>query len=679
MKQIIQSTLITLLLLQATASLNAQQTFLTAVPSEGSLSTFIPSDTYIQPKGGWASNFQNNASEGPIALSYDRDMTTLYHSSWNNTVFPVTLDYYFADTVEQIDYLVYYPRSSGNNGNFKTVEVWYAANGQPLTKYGDFDFQGEGVPRTVTFEPALVRPDTIRFVVKSGAGDNSTGFASCAEMEFYRENSNKFDYSAIFTDETCSALKPGITLDDINAINTGFYKKLASDIYHGFYDPEFRVQEYRAWQHPNKQAAINKTAQYSLRDNPTGIYVSQGEDLVVFVGDTHEQGISLLTQDLPTGGFDSRSYPLKRGLNKIRIAAKGLIYIQYYDDSGADAPRIKINFVTGAVNGYFDSQKHQASDWSRLINNAVATDFDVLGEFAHLTFPVANFKKLTDGKAYIDNWDQLVVYEHEFMGLYKYPELKFKNRMYCHADHNPQAAYMYATSYRTGYSPGTWNELTSQNWHHGSVVWGPAHEIGHVNQIRPGMKWLGMTEVSNNIYSLHVQTSFGNTSRLVTDGVYSSAFNKYEGKNIAHQNFGYVGKNDDGKDEWKSDLFEQLVPFWQLKLYLHDVLGKTDFYPDLLHYYMVNPDPTEPATDGRYQLYFVRIACEIAQLDLTEFFGKWGFLTPINKTITDYGTGEFVITQQQIDDLKAEITAKNYPKPPRDFSRITDSNKDTYK
>ncbi|MDR2683468.1 MAG: M60 family metallopeptidase [Dysgonamonadaceae bacterium] len=640
----------------------AQESFLNLVPTTHALVASIPDDSRVVPARGTASNAQSG--EG-ITRAYDGDMTTLYHSSWSNTTFPVTLNFMFDRTVSRIDYLVYYPRTSGSNGNIKAFELWYSLrdDGRAMQKYGDFDWDGRGQPSLLAFDSPLLKPDTIRFVVKSGVNN----FVSCAEMEFY-ESKAQLDLSSltnIFADPLCSELNPGITAAEIAALPNPFFRQLASDLLSGVHDKEFRIQEFRAWVYPDKKAAQNKTWAYSLRDNPAGIYVSQGEDLIVLVGDTHGQSLSLLTTDLTTGGFGTqKSYILKQGLNKIRMTANGLVYVQYYNDLGASAPKVKIHFATGAVNGYFDSQKHQSSDWSRLLNRAVAPDFDVLGQFIHLTFPVANFKKnLTDGKAYIDNWDQLVRYEHEFMGLYKYPGQMYTNRVYGHADYNPDASFMYASSYHTGYSPGTWNEMTSPNWHKTSV-WGPAHEVGHVNQVRPDVEWLGMTEVTNNIYSLHVQTSFGNPSRLQTDGTYAKAFAAMK-PGVAHQDV---------------DIWYQLVPFWQLKLYLHDVLGKEDFYKDLFYYFMTHPSPTEPATDGRYQLNFVRKACDIAQLDLTEFFDYWGFLTPVDKMIADYSDPvPFIVTQAQIDALKAEIAAKNYPKPPKNFTGITDSNKDIYK
>jgi cobalamin-dependent methionine synthase I len=95
-----------------------------------------------------------------------------------------------------------------------------------------------------------------------------------------------------------------------------------------------------------------------------------------------------------------------------------------------------------------------------------------------------------------------------------------------------------------------------------------------------------------------------------------------------------------------------------------DVLGKKDFYKYIYEQLRLQPDvDTRETTDGYYQLNFVKLACVSAQLDLTEFFEAWGFLTPINRPLTDYNTAQFTITQQQIDQVKAEIVSENYPKP----------------
>lgn len=38
--------------------------------------------------------------------------------------------------------------------------------------------------------------------------------------------------------------------------------------------------------------------------------------------------------------------------------------------------------------------------------------------------------------------------------------------------------------------------------------WGITHELGHVNQVRPGFKWVSTSEVTNNMYSAWVQYTF---------------------------------------------------------------------------------------------------------------------------------------------------------------------------
>ena len=628
----------------------------------------IKDDIKVPVSSGKASSFQSGEN---IEKSFDGDFSTLYHSNWDNTApdyFPITLDYFF-ENQESIDYFIYYPRTDGYNGRFKEVEIWIKTEDNPTcVKIMDYDFKGSSIPTRVVFEKPVEKPLCIRFVVKSGTGDGQ-GFASCAEMEFYRRNPDNFDALTIFSDITCSELRPGITLTDIEKIPVSLYRNIALYLYNGNYPKEFRIQEYKAWPHPDDWAKVNKTSTYSLLDNPTGISVSQGEDLVVFVGETKGYSLSIKVQDLnkPNGdGYNNASfYSLAEGMNKLKMKNKGLVYVFYHTPDYKIASPVKIHFATGQINGYYDSQKHRPSDWTRLLNAATDSYFDVLGEYAHLTFPTEDFKTYAanNGPDLIAAYDDLVRLEQEFIGLMKYNRHPV-NRAYFHVVYT---SYMYATSYRTCYHVSTSNTILKVSALK-SEPWGPAHELGHINQTRPGFKWLGMTEVSNNVYSLYVQTQWGNPSRLEAEEM-GRFNNRYE---KAYYNSFVNHMPHPGED----DVFCKLVSLWQLQLYLADACGYTDFYKDFHEQIRINPDKP---TAGEQQLEFVKTVCEVAEKDLTDFFIKWGYLTPFDGEIDDYGKGRLTITQHQIDEIVAFIKSKNYPSVTDKIEYICDSNKQYFK
>ncbi len=630
----------------------------------GSSKDDIKDDIKVTVKGGKASSYQGGEE---IEKSFDNDYSTKYHSNWTNSganYFPITLEYYF-EGQESIDYLVYHPRTDGHsNGHFKEVEIWVATETEPaLKKRMEFDFKGSGSATRVTFEESLLKPTTVRFVVKSGAGDGQ-GFASCSEMEFYRKNPENFNSSLIFTDQTCSELRPGVDLDDIKEIPNKLYRDIALYLFNGQYPSEFRIQTYKAWPHPDNWARENKTSTLSLLDNPTGIGVSQGEDLIVFVGDTRGYSLSLKVQDLdkPEGdGYNNASfYPLSPGVNKLKPRNKGLGYIFYHTPDYQAAPTVKIHFATGEVNGYFDSQKHNSSDWNRLLNGAVNKHFDVLGKYAHLTFETEALKThaRNSGTQLIDRYDDLVRLEQEFMGLMKYNRPTV-NRAYFHVMYT---SYMYATSYRTAYNASTQSTILNPETLKKSP-WGPSHEMGHTFQTRPGFLWHGMTEVTNNVHSLYVQTQWDNPSRIESEDMgrynnrYEKAFHNSFVNNTPHPGEG--------------DVFCKLVSLWQLQLYFANAKGFTDIYKDL--YERIRTSPNKP-TPGEQQLDFVRAICDITKTDLTRFFTRWGYLSPFDDEIDDYGKRRFTVTQQQVDDLVAEIEAKGYAPMTEVIEYICDAN-----
>ena len=69
----------------------------------------------------------------------------------------------------------------------------------------------------------------------------------------------------------------------------------------------------------------------------------------------------------------------------------------------------------------------------------------------------------------------------------------------------------------------------------------------------------------------------------------------------------------------EEDVFCKLVPFWQIQLYVSNVLGVKDVYKDI--YEDVRNSPNLPK-HGDNQLEFTYLASKAAGLDLTDFFTK---------------------------------------------------------
>ncbi|MCC8145648.1 MAG: M60 family metallopeptidase [Bacteroidales bacterium] len=678
--------LLSALLLSCVFSLNAQEKFLTAVPTISSLTEEIPGNIKIKPQanGTFASSYQSGEE---IAKSFDDNMSTIYHSSWGATTFPVTLQYAFPEN-QDIDYLVYRPRSSGLNGNFKEVDVFYKLRGAAEeVKYGSYDFKGSNDASGVQFSETLKNVEYIKFSVKSGAGDGN-GFASCAEMEFYKRNPQAFNYKDIFTDGSCSEIKPGVTIDDIKAIQPEIFRKLAEDIYYGQYDDEFRIQEYESYIQPEITSAINKTNKYGKRDNPTGIYVTKGENLIVLVPEIDKVNYPTIFIQTTDDRNNGTSIYVEEGINKIVAPHDGLVYVMFYTPTGTEKP-VKINFLSGGVNGYFDIEKHTAEDWEKLIANAPFSHFDMKGKYCLLNFETSAFRSYTKKKGLelLKAYDELVRMEMDFMGLFKYNKV-FPTRMHFQVVYG-EKDFMYATDYFTGYQYGTQNSILdydklmsaefTNSWD-GGVAWGPAHEVGHCNQTRPGLKWLGMTEVTNNIHSQYITTAWGQPSRLNDEFIdgYGNRYNK------AIETIIKAGKPHNDPE---GDVFCKLVPFWQLKLYIHDVLGQDDFYKDIYERVRTTPNLTAGTNgnslDGQYQLDFTKMVCEISGYDFTEFFQDWGFYTPFSAVIEDYAEATVTVTEAGAAATKAAIAAMNLPKPPvpagKNLYEITDKNKMEFK
>lgn len=646
----------------------------------------IEDDIKLRVLSAAASSYQTGEE---IEKSYDGDMNTLYHSKWDNSApdyFPITLQYNFEDKTD-IDYFIYYPRTSVNpNGNFKEVEISVKCRGGDNPGIWKTvirnDFGGLKDAAKIVFPSKQINVESVRFKVISGAGDGQ-GFASCAEMEFYKYNADNFDPFSLFTDRSCSELKPDITDVDIEKCKFVFFKNLAYYMKKGDYPSQSRIMDFKAYPHPTIFSSQNKIAPYSLYDNVTGIYVEPGEELVVMTENLYgRRNIQLMIRDLnvPGGdGFWGQQFTLYEGINKIKPSKGGLVYVAYYERDYQNAPIIKLHFAGGRINGYFDISKHSDADWNRLLDKASYAYFDVIGKYSHLTYPASIFRAVTKGNGVklIGCYDKLVYNEWSLMGLLKYDRIPV-NKMHFIVVYK---GYMYSTSYYTAYSEETLYDIADPDKFSTSACWGPAHEVGHSNQTRPGFKWLGTAEVTNNIFSEYIQTSiFNQPSRLQVEDMrgglpnrYAKAWRDILAPAASHANFGT-----------DSDVFCKLVPFWQLQLYFGKVLGRTPeempdkggFYPEVFEIIRTSPDLP---TAGEQQTEFVYTCSKAAGMNLLDFFTKWGFLTPVDVTINDYGVGRMNVTKERIANIRRKVEALGYPEPEIALEYITDNNYSLYK
>lgn len=592
-------------------------------------------------------------------------------------LFPHELKFTLKGGAERVDYMVYYPRPDGAGGTFGVIdEILVSTHDTPqifVSVAKNIDCGMLGSARTIYFNKTIQNPHTVWVKVGSGKGD----FISCTEMEFYGHSSQAFDTSTLFADDMCTTLKAGISLEEIEACPYPFFKNIALYMYYDCYETDFRIAEFKAWEHPSKAAAKNKTSTYSILDNPTGIYVAKGDKMVTMVGDMYNQSVSLRVVNLNTPGKDgfdtNREYSLKPGVNIHTVEIEGLVYVMYHTNAYQTVKPIKMHFASGKVNGYFDicDEKHnKPEEWFRLLKNASSPYFDALGQYAHITFPVSNLNAVTDPVEWVKFYDNLVYKEQEFMGLKKYDKM-FKNRMYFNVMYND--SYMYSTSYRTSYSIGTIDGLSDLSKLHADP-WGPAHEVGHSNQTRPGLKWTGMTEVTNNILSMYIQRITNGASRLEIKGYYPHAMTTaFTGR--PHIIVGKINEKD------KADVFCQVVPFWQLQLYMAYVLGKDDFYQDLYEAVRLTTSVDDTKKNaGEHQLEFAYLCSKAAGLDLTEFFEKWGFLRKVDLVVKDYGTlGTFKINDTNLAAMKKRIAGLGLPKPTHNYEYITEQTEKVFK
>ena len=593
---------------------------------------------------------------GVLKNVYDGNIDTW--AGANGGFFPVEFRCKFSNA-DRIDYVDIYPGKG--EGIWGEVDIYGIVEGGTKELIGSYDFKNSKETQRVFF--TLIKPQEVIFSVRSAA--NSAGIqAAVHEIIFYCKGAGNFNELDIFTDLSCSELRDDVTKEQIDAIENDFFRDLAQYIYSGEFDPQFRAAYYDPYPHPDVDAKRFRTGGYSLFDNVTGMYFEAGEH-VVLVDETYDIPISIsVVNYMEPDTHDV--YLLYKGLNKLNIKNKGLVYVRYHTEDPKAKP-IRINFPTALVNGYYDSVEDPDADVAAMLTKAPSELFDMRGAKSIYTFPVKYYMQFcnTTKKAFdvMQQADSIIFLQEQLQGHHKYNTGGHRNRMLYRASMGK--AYMYAGGYETGYSMHpTIGDGAMRNMLDPKILrtqsWGPYHEVGHKNQI-PGFNWAGMGEVTNNVCSMYCVSKFRDWSQ--SDYVFTEGNEKVNGKvyNDRYEAaWGEIANNGENPRIYsiEENPFFKLVPLWQLYLYNTKVMGREDFYPDMYH---IMRTANIPEDYGERQVNFVKVCCDVAQEDLTEFFEKWGFFTICDEVIDDYGNKRLTVTADMVQAVKNH--AAQYPKP----------------
>ena len=429
-------------------------------------------------------------------------------------------------------------------------------------------------------------------------------------------------------------------------------------------EKEFRVAEYEPHSNVGKwQKYLALDYQYADLQLPTGITANKGDTLIIFIDEnTVPNGTYITLEEIAKNdpyidrdNWDASKY-LNRGINVITVAEEDAILFigcPVTTDTTAtskrlaDYPKPKIHIEGGKVNGYFDKSRHTDEDWrDMLANHFEHYSVQVKGERVLFHMEKKNIaavcpNTITDA---IGWWDQCVQWQHELMGIDKYHD-RFNS--FIMARDGYEDMYMYATSNYTYYEHYTLVDILpwATVYADPGKMWGPAHEIGHVNQ--GTINIVSCTEASNNLFS-NVQVH--RTGKTTT-----------RGSGVPYCMEEFLKKTP---FVLRGDVIGKSRMYFQLYLYFHAAGKDTTFYPRL--HDALRLDPMEKGERDRNwtaqtmaidnQLKFAEKCCEVAQMDLSEFFDVWGFFEPMKDAfLGDYGNYNVNLTKEEAEASRARM------------------------
>jgi len=553
-------------------------------------------------------------------------------------------DFTFAAPVK-IDYINF------DNANFTELEIETLQQGKNI-KLGKFTLGGSKVLR---FAKPLEGVEALSIKV-SYAQAAQANFA-LREIEFMQKPDIALNRELlkVFKDGSCSELKASYKQSDLAAL-PALLQNVAKHLQQKNYpEAAFRLGSYQAYSHPEYAAKVRNINALSPLDNPTGILARQGQEIVVLVGPTNGQNISLAC--VPAYGLSINSYPLSEGVNKLRVNNTGLLYVMYHADLADKKPAIKLHIPIGSgeLNGYFDIRRHNDKDWQKILAAAKYDVIDIVGKYSMMILDSKHLRQYSPDNITrsVEVWDRSVAAMWKIMGFDKYPQAHNNRQL---GISTQGGSHMFASWYFCGYSNGNngqtlKNEVIAPGILNGNKLWGIGHEIGHCYQ-HP-INWRSMSESSNNFFA-----------QLILDQV----VNPINGNELASdmenpckylQEDAVAGKPFHDFNGWAKWGFAQ----YSFYLYFHKLGIDQSFYPRLFESLRRKPLSTQSLDVTEAHLAWYERVCEISKTDFTEDFELFNWFVPIDIRGNQYGEYVHKMSAEQAAAAKQRVAAKKYPKP----------------
>lgn len=479
------------------------------------------------------------------------------------------------------------------------------------------------------------------------------------------------------------------------------------------YEKDFRIHSYDIFSNCDLWYEKLKIGRFSHLFHPTGITVTTGQFVYLFVSDEpSDPDVTLEVEIVPGTEREGAAYPLHHGYNAIYAPNDGEVFISYLlnnvDKSCNSYPDVKVHIEGGTCTGCFDMRGHHHTntEWLWLKTNMFpnATYLHVKGNSVMLNVYRESVVSESNAEGVMNIWDFIFDQLQSLSGCDSYKESGHYKMMVNPFDNGTTGTNPFWNNSIHGSShPGLksdglfcYSKLANIGTD-GGQIWEAAHELAHGHQ--DPINLAGQTESSNNslvqcltVMAQHYMgtNKFQEVRSSRGDGVKGlvSRFNQDGG--YSWIDYGSMRtQSGDYNDVWISNkmIFQLWLYFDYLGYYQPNGANSNTGYSFITELYermrgsglVHSSSKSNPGLASKDYLLLAKYASQITQTDLSEFFEAWGFwkLEPTVHTYTykengitktanydddattstwamgDYGNYYVKTDQEYVDDVKS--------------------------